>query len=120
MTCKQCRYEFCWICLVDWESEHYTCKVSHSKTASHKSLTMENYSFLSMYTVEKQNNSSVNLMRNLLPSQVQNKVASGLLQPDQGELLLSAFHLAAFVRTPFSTLVSLTTDRAESCSSIHA
>lgn len=25
MTCSQCWYEFCWVCLKDWECSHYGC-----------------------------------------------------------------------------------------------
>eukprot|EP01124_Arcella_intermedia_P000217 TRINITY_DN10115_c0_g1_i1.p1 TRINITY_DN10115_c0_g1~~TRINITY_DN10115_c0_g1_i1.p1 ORF type:complete len:1098 (-),score=293.89 TRINITY_DN10115_c0_g1_i1:30-3323(-) len=30
MSCKTCRHQYCWVCLENWESSHYSCTNSHN------------------------------------------------------------------------------------------
>lgn len=39
MTCKKCRYEFCWICMEDWKvhgNQYYQCNRYHDQTEDKK------------------------------------------------------------------------------------
>jgi ariadne-1 len=38
MTCRQCRYEYCWVCLKDWKghNDYYTCNRYQGKDKAAK------------------------------------------------------------------------------------
>eukprot|EP01121_Diplochlamys_sp_Union-15-3_P016231 TRINITY_DN5485_c0_g1_i2.p1 TRINITY_DN5485_c0_g1~~TRINITY_DN5485_c0_g1_i2.p1 ORF type:complete len:190 (-),score=14.07 TRINITY_DN5485_c0_g1_i2:27-596(-) len=70
MSCHKCNHQFCWICLNDWQSVHYTC-TSFAKSSERETVLRRfdsNLTFRQLYIINtrQRRNDDPNLISTVL------------------------------------------------------